>query len=225
MARIRSVKPEFWTDPDVVALTPLARLFFIGTWNHADDYGVLRDDPSRLKLQILPADDANAGELVDQLVDAGLLLRRVAPDGTNVLVIRTFCVHQKIDRRAVGRWGHPDDFTRNPTDPNQSPPIPTTPTPGLEGTGLEGTVVAAAGKPQQRKRSLPDDWSPNAAHRTKASDAGLSVAEEADQFRNFHEAKGSKFVDWDKAFHTWLGNARKWARERKVSTGEGRPKW
>jgi hypothetical protein len=219
MARIRSVKPEFWTDPDVVALSPLARLFFIGTWNHADDYGVLRDDPSRLKLQILPADEANAGELVDVLVDAGLLLRRVAPDGTNVLVIRTFCVHQKIDRRAVGRWGHPDDFTRNPADPHQSPPIPTGSTPGLEGTGLEGTVVVAPAKPP-RKRQLPDDWSPNAAHRTKASDAGLDVADEADQFTNHHEAKGSTFVDWDKAFHTWLGNARKWQRGRQVTPNQ-----
>ena len=122
MARIRSVKPEFWTDPDVVALPPLARLLFIGCWNHADDYGVLKDDPAELKLKILPADDVDPFELVEHLVKTNLMLRLLAQDGTPVLVIRTFTVHQKIDKRACGRWGHPDSFV-----PHQSPPIPTNP--------------------------------------------------------------------------------------------------
>lgn len=148
MARIRSVKPEFWTDPDVVSLPPLARLLFIGCWNHADDYGVLKDDPAELKLRILPADDVDAFELVDLLVERDLVLRRKAEDGTAVLVIRTFTVHQKIDKRSCGRWGHPDTFTTIPAD---SPPIPTNPAdpqpdatdphPGLSsfGFGTDGT--------------------------------------------------------------------------------------
>jgi hypothetical protein len=144
MARIRSVKPEFWTDPDVVALPMAARLLFIGSWNHADDYGVLKDDPHRLKLQVLPADDIDPDELVDMLVESNHLLRRIAPDGTRVLVIRTFCDHQKIDRRSLGRWGHPDDFQPPPTVPAESPPIPTNPSEspprkGTEGNGTEGT--------------------------------------------------------------------------------------
>lgn len=126
MARIRSIKPETWTDPDVVACTPLARLLWIGSWNHADDYGVLKDDPIRLKLQILPADPCDPHALIDELVDRSLLVRRVAPDGTRVLVIRTFCVHQKIDTRATGRWGHPDTFAE-PPDTQPSPPVPNRP--------------------------------------------------------------------------------------------------
>lgn len=140
MARIRSIKPEFWTDPDLAALPIEARLFFIGVWNHADDYGVLKDDPARLKLQILPADDVDPAALVDHLIASGHLLRRVAPDGTAVLVVRTFEAHQKIDRRAVGRWGHPSEFTHPiPTNPAASPPKPPDPHLGLEGKGLEGT--------------------------------------------------------------------------------------
>ena len=136
MARIRSVKPEFWTDPDVVALPMVARLFLIGCLNFADDYGVLRDDPARLKLQIMPADDIDASAVVDALVEARFLVRMIAPDETKVLVIRTFVAHQKIDKRAVGRWGAPDDFTLNP---HQSPPIPTNPAPGREGKGGDGS--------------------------------------------------------------------------------------
>lgn len=143
MARIRSIKPEFWTDPDIVAMPMEARLFFVGCWNHADDYGVLRDDPARLKLQIMPADQIDAEAIVDELVRRRHLSRMIAPDGTRVLVVRTFCVHQKIDRRAAGRWGTPDQFTTaeahlTTPDPDQSPPIPTTPTPGREGKGGEG---------------------------------------------------------------------------------------
>lgn len=148
MARIRSVKPEFWSDPDIVDLPMAARLFFIGTWNHADDFGVLKDEPARLKMQILPADDVDPYELVEELVQSNLLTRRVAPDGTNVLVIRTFLVHQKIDKRSEGRWGNPEDFTEPPpipTNPSEAPRAPTNPAPGRElvlggeGTGTEGT--------------------------------------------------------------------------------------
>jgi hypothetical protein len=147
MARIRSIKPEFWTDPDVVAMPMETRLFFIGCWNHADDFGVLRDDPERLRLQIMPADQVNAVAIIDELVERRHLLRMTAPDGTKVLVVRTFCVHQKIDKRAVGRWGHPDDFTPAspagspppPTNPAQNPPKPTKTHPGGGGTGGEGT--------------------------------------------------------------------------------------
>lgn len=142
MARIRSIKPEFWTDPDVVAMPMEARLFFIGCWNHADDFGVLKDDPERLRLQIMPADPIDATAIVDELVERRHLVRMTAPDGTAVLVVRTFCVHQKIDRRATGRWGVPDDFTPHvsrpaPPVPHQSPPLPTTPTPGGEGKGRD----------------------------------------------------------------------------------------
>lgn len=137
MARIRTIKPEFWTDPDIVAMPMAARLFFIGCWNHADDYGVLRDDPERLRLQIMPADDIDVEAIVNELVDRRHLVRMVAQDGTKVLVVRTFGVHQKIDRRAAGRWGEPADFQPIPTTPAESPPIPTNPHQGREGKGRE----------------------------------------------------------------------------------------
>lgn len=142
MARIRTIKPDFWTDPGVADCTMAARLLFIGSWNHADDYGVLKDDPDRLRLQVLPGDDIDAFGLVDELVKRNLLQRMIAPDGTNVLVIRTFCVHQKIDKRSVGRYGDPADFQPIPPDPAESLPIPPTPAPVKEGTGTEGNGIS-----------------------------------------------------------------------------------
>lgn len=190
MARIRSIKPEVWTDPEVVSCSPLARLLWIGSWNHADDYGVLKDDPARLKLQVLPADDCDPRVLVDELVNRGLLLRRVTPDGTRVLVIRTFCVHQKIDTRAAGRWGHPDTFTAEsrpiPPDPARSQPIPTDPagsppvandpdhTTGQEGEGKENEYVTSEPEPPALKL-VPDTVTPSAPLFAVESDQAQGV--------------------------------------------------
>lgn len=143
MARIRSIKPEIWTDPDFCDLSLAARLFFIGTFNFADDWGLLIDDPRRLKLQIFPADDIDPHGLVDELIEARFLERLTAPDGSEVLLVRTFTVHQKIDKRAAGRWGNPATW-------GQSPPIPTNPhhprpCPSLEGNGREGISNGAEG--------------------------------------------------------------------------------
>ena len=41
MARIRTIKPEFFTSEDIVALSPLARLLFIALWCEADREGRL----------------------------------------------------------------------------------------------------------------------------------------------------------------------------------------
>ncbi len=110
MARIRSIKPETWTDPQFVLCSPLARLLWIGSWNLADDQGVLKDEPVRLRLAILPGDDVDAEMLVEELVTARLLLRKRTVEGDPVLVIRTFREHQKIDQRREGKYGDADDL-------------------------------------------------------------------------------------------------------------------
>ncbi|QBI56854.1 hypothetical protein EKD16_25570 (plasmid) [Streptomonospora litoralis] len=39
MARIRTVKPEFWSSPGTGSISPWARLLYIAMWNWADDTG------------------------------------------------------------------------------------------------------------------------------------------------------------------------------------------
>lgn len=100
MPRIRTIKPEFWTDPVMVQLSPIARLFYIGTWNFAlCDQGHLEDDPLRLKLQILPAENADVAAIIEELVQCDRL-RRVQVDEGKFLHIHTLSDHQRVD----GRW-------------------------------------------------------------------------------------------------------------------------
>ncbi|WP_284990875.1 hypothetical protein [Arthrobacter sp. efr-133-TYG-120] len=100
MARIRTIKPEFWTDGNVVKLSPLARLFFIGMWNFTlCDHGHVADDAFRLKLQILPTDDVDPDDLLGEIMAAGRVQRILDGDGRAYLHIKRFSDHQKIDPR------------------------------------------------------------------------------------------------------------------------------
>ncbi|MFK1876092.1 hypothetical protein ACIXGC_19415 [Bacteroides fragilis] len=57
MARIRTIKPEFWEDEKIGKLPIPCRLFFIGCWNFADDFGVIKGNAALLKSQIFPYDE------------------------------------------------------------------------------------------------------------------------------------------------------------------------
>jgi hypothetical protein len=63
-----------------------------------------------------------------------------------------------------------------------------------------------------RRERLPEEWSPNEAHATKAETLGLALAEQAEAFREYHGGKGTVLADWDLGFHTWLRNAVRFAR-------------
>ena len=74
MARIRTIKPEFFTSEDIVSLTPLARVFYIALWCEADRSGRLDWKPGTLKMRYLPGDDCNFSDLAFELTNAGLIV-------------------------------------------------------------------------------------------------------------------------------------------------------
>lgn len=102
MARIRTIKPEFWTDGAMIRLPLEVRLFYIGLWNFACDRGHMEDDPLGLKLKVLPADAVDPDDLIRQLVEAGRL-ERLAVGGKSYLAIPSFADHQRVDTRWKSR--------------------------------------------------------------------------------------------------------------------------
>lgn len=96
MARIRTIKPEFFTSEDIVDLTPLARIFFIALWCEADREGRLKWKPRTLKMRYLPADDCDVDILAQELIDGGLVV--VYADG-KYAEIPGFTKHQVINNR------------------------------------------------------------------------------------------------------------------------------
>jgi hypothetical protein len=97
MARIRSIKPEFWSDDSVLDCSPLARLMFIGTWNFADDAGNMDRSAKQLKTRIFPVDDIDCEPLVLELLTHGLLIE-YSVSGKKYLHIPGFADHQIINR-------------------------------------------------------------------------------------------------------------------------------
>ncbi len=76
MARIRTVKPEFWTSEQIMELSRDSRLLFIGMWNFCDDGGNHPASYKRLKAEVFPADDITAEDirlLVDEWVSNDLV--------------------------------------------------------------------------------------------------------------------------------------------------------
>lgn len=69
---------------------------------------------------------------------------------------------------------------------------------------------------------LPENWVPSDTNIKYARERDFTdqeIRHEAEQFRNYHHAKGSTFKSWDAAWRTWLGNARKFAKASKPRAG------
>lgn len=95
MARIRTIKPEFFTSEDTCALSPLARLLYVGTWLEADREGRFRWNPKTLKTRYLPDDPCDALGVASELINRGLVVLY----GDGLAYIPTFLEHQFINPR------------------------------------------------------------------------------------------------------------------------------
>jgi hypothetical protein len=94
MSRIRSIHPGLWTDEAFVSLSPMARLLIMGIWNECDDTGSFAWSPLTLKMRILPADNADAAELLAEMVSAGIIMRYEVA-GKAYGAVRNFCQFQR----------------------------------------------------------------------------------------------------------------------------------
>ena len=54
-----------------------------------------------------------------------------------------------------------------------------------------------------KKTELPHDWQPKNYHR-EIEPNEKALIQEADRFRDSALAHGRKYVDWDRAFNSWL---------------------
>lgn len=109
MQRIRSVKPTFFTSDDVCALSPLARLLYIGTWCEADREGRFAWSPATFKRRYLPTDECDIQAVCNELLARGLVVLY----GDGLAYIPTFPDHQIINpKEAHSRLPEPEKPTR-----------------------------------------------------------------------------------------------------------------
>ena len=105
MARIRSVKPEFWDDRKLAKRTTRdARLLYIALWNLADEHARLNGDPQWIKGQVFPYDDDLDIPAVEALIKELAALQRVLmyeADGDPYLFLPKLAQHQRLEPEKV----------------------------------------------------------------------------------------------------------------------------
>ena len=196
MARIRTIKPEFFTSEDIVSMSPLARIFYVSLWCESDRQGRMEWKPKTFKMRYLPGDNCEVVELAQELIDRGLIVLYAA-GGKQYAEIPTFAKHQVINNRESESVLPPRvphaSVTGESGDQGE----------GKEGKGKEGNGVGDA----KRRTRLPADFYPDETGIAAIQKTGLSLAVELEKFKNHHTGKGSVMLDWQAAWRTWAGNA------------------
>ena len=100
VGRIRTIKPEFFTNEELGHLSPFARLMFIGLWCYADRAGRLEDRPSRLQAYLFPYEtDLGLSKVcLSDLASTGFI-HRYSVGGRDYIQIENFTKHQRCHRR------------------------------------------------------------------------------------------------------------------------------
>lgn len=99
MARIRTIKPEIWTDEKFGPLDPVTKLVFIGLISQADDAGRILDSVRLIDGLLFAYDDSTSvRRSLDELSRTGLIRRGETSSGQRIIQIAKWDAHQKIDR-------------------------------------------------------------------------------------------------------------------------------
>ncbi|MFA7253793.1 MAG: hypothetical protein WC107_04515 [Patescibacteria group bacterium] len=166
MARIRTIKPEFWTSEQVVECSPIARLMFIGMWNFCDDGGNHPASYKTLKMEVFPGDEISLSQIeqyTNELLKNNLIVGYNGGNGREYWHV-TGWDHQKIDRPNPKHpeyefqkiVDHSSNRDRNVGD--QSPPEGKV----MEGKGREGKVkeeIKEKNNKKENSKNLRDELS------------------------------------------------------------------
>lgn len=112
MARIRTIKPEFFVSEQIADISPTCRLLFVGMWLFCDDAGIHPASARQLKMEVFPGDPFTVEqmqEMIDELLRVGLLTEYEAQGKVWWQV--TGWHHQKIERP---RYQHPQPDSTTP---------------------------------------------------------------------------------------------------------------
>ncbi|MEW2415341.1 hypothetical protein AB0953_16720 [Streptomyces sp. NPDC046866] len=137
MARIRSIKPEFFTSLTIAELPLSARLTFIGLWTYVDDNGVGPADARLIRAAIWPLEETpdilqRTREDLQRL-HAARLIALYEDSGRPLVAVANWSEHQKVSHPRKNRFPRPEEVRdlqkgstpeglQSPPEDYQSPP-------------------------------------------------------------------------------------------------------
>lgn len=99
MPRIRSIRPEFWSDSLLSRLPALTRLVYICLWSMADDEGRLEGDAETVWHFGFPREPLSAIEnALRTLSEHSRIVLYRGVSGPNLIALPKFLLHQRIDK-------------------------------------------------------------------------------------------------------------------------------
>jgi len=209
MARIRTIKPDFFFDVDLAKLGTYSRLLFIGLWCLADREGRLEDCPQKIKAQVFPYDSVDGDMFLAELYNAGFIVRYSVSD-REFIQITNFKKHQRT---------HPKEPESN---------IPCADSEGAVkkngekcfsgmlpvesgGKGREGKGRSTDGKESRVPDNRPSAFVRPTLDELKAYCSERNSKVDPERFFNYYESNGwmvgrNKMKNWKAAVRTWEKN-------------------
>jgi len=161
MARIRTIKPEFWTSAQVLECSTNARLLFLGLLNFCDDAGRHPDSAKQIKAEVFPADDFTGEDILGMIseLSANGLIRLYTAEGKGYFEV-TGWHHQRIDKPQDPKYPPPGEYHSENVPRTILPDRKGKDRKGKEGIGLEGKVseIPVGLAPDDAVQRVFDHW-------------------------------------------------------------------
>lgn len=220
MARIRSTKPEFWSDLKIARMSRDARLLYIALWNQADEWARVHGDIRWVKGHCFPYDDdlnlAAIERLLTELAGNGRVVRYTV-DGDPYLYLPTLGKHQRLEpNKTPSRLPAPPAHSiENFPDESekfseQSAPIVVQHVAGSM-EHVAGSMKQGEAKPPRSARGtrIPDDFAVTneMMEWAKQEVPGLDIETATKRFiLHFQAASGQKatMISWVAAWKKWM---------------------
>lgn len=232
MPRIRTIKPEFFTDEGLADVSIYARFIYPGLWCFADCEGRLEDRPRFLKSQLLPYDDADMDALLGELAVAGMIMRYEV-DGVRLISIPNFLKHQRLS----GQEAQSSSCYPEPTEEALGKHLGSNheafgkdknPRKGKERKGKELEGKGEGGRARGSDSAVETTFLPPTQPEVVAYFAGLGVSSaEADNFWLYYDGNGwmlgtSKMRSWKSTAQRWIKRIPDFERARGAPSRNGK---
>jgi len=230
VARIRTIKPEFWDSPRVAETSLRGRLLYIAMWNWADDFGIGDANAKRLMGFAFPNDEITASEVPTLLAEMQRNFSVVFYEfeGRPVYYIPAWEKHQRTEKKAKQRTPYPQEL-ESPSEPRNDAEVGWSEESvgssdasvgdadagrrnvgnGNRGTGEEGTgeqVTAARADVTELCSLLADLIEDNGSKRPTVSEAWTTSARLMLDRDGRTSAEASSLIRWCQEDGFWKAN-------------------
>ena len=246
MARIRTIKPEFWTDEDMAEVSEAACLLAIGLLNYADDEGYFNANPKLIKAAVFPIREPSVTipVMLRELSNHGYLSMFSTSDSRHFGLIQNFAKHQVVNKPRPSKIKGMELLPYDYGSTTGGLPL------GMDqgsGKGKDKTPLYARAKnppvespPEEPppfpmngnnfgKFTMQNGWQPGADFQRMAATWGMRIAEpvtpeELQEFIGFWEPEGKAFhqAQWEQklARSVLMSRARKTTGVKNHETGK-----